>query len=314
MKHKIKTSLLLSAIAIAILHVINKCVAAAATIKNLLNKGNGKYYHWRFGDIYYTKSGTGNPLLLIHHLSPFSSSYEWYEMIRKLSKNHTVYAIDLLGCGRSDKPNMTYTNFLYVQLITDFIKNIIGQKTDVVAAGISSSFVVMACKNDSDLFHKILMINPEKLTKLCSIPGKKSKTVKFLMELPIIGTALYHMLSSKNTIEYQFTEQYIYNPFRLSDKYVNVYYESAHLGGSNGKYLMASLNGGYVNANICKALEEIDNSMLIIGGKNYNDMENTISEYTNCNPAIECDYLNDCKFLPQIETPDTLYNLITVYL
>ena len=50
------------------------------------------------------------------------------KVIDKLAENHAVYALDLLGCGRSEKPKITYTNYLYVQLISDFIKNVIHEK------------------------------------------------------------------------------------------------------------------------------------------------------------------------------------------
>ena len=70
-------------------------------------------------------------------------------MMKKLEKTNTVYTIDLLGCGRSDKPNITYTNYLYVQLIDNFIKDVIKEKTDVVATGSSVSFTVMACNMES---------------------------------------------------------------------------------------------------------------------------------------------------------------------
>ena len=80
------------------------------------------YYHWRFGDIYYTKKGKGSPILLIHDMLPGGSGYEWTRIEDELALEHTVYNLDLPGCGRSEKPGMTYTNFVYVQAICDFIK------------------------------------------------------------------------------------------------------------------------------------------------------------------------------------------------
>lgn len=80
-------------------------------------------------NVYYTKEGTGKPLLLIHDLDTCTSGYEWKQLIPFLSNKYTVYTIDLLGFGRSEKANMTYTNFLYVQLISDFIKSEIGHRT-----------------------------------------------------------------------------------------------------------------------------------------------------------------------------------------
>ena len=68
---------------------------------------------------------------------------------------------DRLGCGRSDKSSITYTNFVYVQMISDFIKKIIGQKTDVITSGFSGSFVTMACHNEKELFNKIMLVNPD---------------------------------------------------------------------------------------------------------------------------------------------------------
>jgi len=314
MKHKIKTTILLTTLAVTILHIINRCIISAATIKNLLLKDIGKFFNWRFGRIFYTKTGSGPPILLIHDLIPYASSYEWNEIIKKLSKDHTVYAIDLLGCGRSDKTNMTYTNFLYVQLITDFVKQVIGQKTDVMATGLSSSFVIMACRNDSELFHKIIMVNPENLTKLNNIPGKRSKVIKFLMDLPIIGTAVYHMIVNKNSLEYLFTEKYLYNPFHMQQKWLHIYYESAHLNESRGKYLLSSITGFYINANINSALKEINNSMVIIAGKKCDNIESIVDNYTAINPAIEVDYIDKVKMIPQLESPDEFYRHLEIFL
>ena len=75
-----------------------------------------------------------------------SSGVEWKKVAAILAEKYTVYTVDLLGCGRSEKPNITYTNFLYVQMLTDFIKHIIGEKADVVATGESAAIAVMACE------------------------------------------------------------------------------------------------------------------------------------------------------------------------
>ena len=125
MKHKIKTFIILSGLTTASIHVINRIQYSLYTVKNYLRYPNNNYYEWRFGKIRYIKKGSGTPILLIHDLTVGSSVYEFNKIIDTLSTNHEVYAIDLLGYGLSDKPNMTYTNYLYVQLIIDFIKNIV---------------------------------------------------------------------------------------------------------------------------------------------------------------------------------------------
>ncbi|MBR6399296.1 MAG: hypothetical protein IKS06_10445 [Lachnospiraceae bacterium] len=70
--------------------------------KNRLESTEGEYFCWKNFKIYYTKSGFGKPVILLHDLKPDASSYEWSRLVDKLAENHRVYVLDLLGCGRSD--------------------------------------------------------------------------------------------------------------------------------------------------------------------------------------------------------------------
>ena len=124
MKKNIKHFFLLTALAAGTIHFVNRFINMTADIKNILKAENGNFYDWKNGQIYYTKRGSGSPLLLIHDLNPVSSSYEWCKVIRKLEKKHTVYTMELLGYRRSAKPYLTYKNYLYVQLVMDFIQNV----------------------------------------------------------------------------------------------------------------------------------------------------------------------------------------------
>ena len=108
-------------------HLINKLIFSTATSKGITDKRINSCYPWKFGNISYSVQGSGKPVLLIHDLSSFSSSYEWDNVIDILAEKHTVYAIDLLGCGNSDKPNLTYTTYMYTQLVADFINNVINK-------------------------------------------------------------------------------------------------------------------------------------------------------------------------------------------
>ena len=172
MKKSTKRMLFITGAAITAIYAYNKYVSCTATKKQLLSKEEGETFSWKNGDIFYTKRGTGSPLLLIHDADPTASSAEWNKIIHKLEKNHTVYAIDLLGCGRSDKPGIEYTNYLYVQLIQSFVKEIIGEKTTVVASNMSAAFTIMANHMDDTLFNKLILINPISLKQLTIIPDR----------------------------------------------------------------------------------------------------------------------------------------------
>ncbi|RKD35342.1 alpha/beta fold hydrolase [Lacrimispora algidixylanolytica] len=311
-KNKLLTLLVLSASAAAATAVINKCIKLSATSKNLLSDTKAHCYKWRFGNIHYTKTGSGKPLLLIHHLSEHGSGYEWNQMINNLKDQYTVYTVDLLGCGRSEKPDLTYTNYLYVQMISDFIKSEIGHRTNVIASGSSSSLAVMACNNAPELFDQIMLINPDSLLLCSQIPNKHSKVYKFILDLPIIGTLLYHIATSKQAIKEEFSTHYFSNPYSVKNSLIDIYYESAHLGESP-KSLYASVTCNYARCNIVNSLKKIDNSIYIVGGEDMENIDDMIREYQRYNPAIETSLIGNSKFLPQLENPTELLRTIQMY-
>lgn len=312
MKHKSKilTPILLTVGAAVGTALLNKYINMSATAKNLLSESRPQTFKWRLGDIHYTKAGSGKPLLLIHDLDYASSSVEWENLISLLKEDYTVYAIDLLGCGRSEKPNLTYTNFLYVQLISDFIKFEIGRRTNVVATGASASIVTMACAYKEELFDQIMFINPESFYSCAQIPGKRAKAYKFLLDTPLIGT--YHIASSKDALKRIFYEKHFYNPYDAQPILIDKYYEAAHLGLAP-KAIFSSTCCNYTKCNISRSLEKINHSIYIIGGGAKSDVNEIINEYTICNPAIESSIIAATKHLPQLEKPAEVYNLIKMF-
>lgn len=313
-KHKLLTTSILFALATGIIYVINRLVFATAVLKNLLKSSADNYYNWRFGKVYYKKKGHGSPVLLIHDLTVYSSAYEWNKVVNELAETHTVYAIDLLGCGRSEKPRITYTNYLYVQLIADFIKNVIGEKADVIASGYSGSFTVLASYTNPEFISKIILINPPSLASLNKVPSKRSKLYKFILEFPIFGTLIYNIKTCQSNIQLLFTEKYLYNPFSVTPEMVDTYYEAAHKSLSNSKFLLSSLVAGYTNNNITHALKEINQSVTIVYCEGETDSEKIAESYTTCNPAIESCMLKHAKHLPQLETPGKFLEILNIYL
>lgn len=314
MNHKSKTILLLAAVTTAALHVINKMQYSLSTKNNFLSDENDFYYEWRFGKIHYTKKGKGTPVLLIHDLSVGSSEYEFKKLAGKLEKNYEVYTLDLLGYGLSDKPNMTYTNFLYVQLITEFIKNVIGKKTSIVASGDSSSIAVMTTHNDSAIINNLILINPQSLYQCNQIPSKQTKALKILIETPIIGTFLFNLLTSKGVFENTFENKYFGNSNNIEETDILTYWESAHKKGYCSKYSFASHAARYMNTNIIHALKEINNSIFILAGANKDDIETTVENYIYYNSAIETIYIKNTKQLPHLELPDEVFSQISTFL
>lgn len=312
-RNKLLTLLLFSTNAALATAFLNKVIKIKATQKNMLAPDlDSFFYSWRLGQVYYTKKGSGKPLLLIHDLNAASGSYEWNQMIPLLTEHYTVYTLDLLGCGRSEKVNTTYTNYLYVQLITDFIKSEIGHRTDVIATGESCSIPIMACSNEPELFHHIMLINPLKLSDFCQMPGKTAKFYKKIVDLPILGTLFYYIAVSKKFIQEDAVENKFYNFSSIDSSWIDLCYEASHTGLSP-KSLYGSQKCNYTKCNINNSLKKVNNSICLVGGKEIKNISTNLEEYKTCNPAIEIFLIPETKYLPQWETPLKLFHLIKTY-
>lgn len=303
MKKNKKILLTLSGLVLTTMHTMNRMEYSACLSKNILPTDNIQSFQWRFGEVKYRKKGTGAPLLLIHDLTPGSSSYEFSHVEDALAQTNTVYTIDLLGYGQSDKPNMTYTNYLYVQLITDFVKKVIGKKTSIVATGSSAVSSIMAVHNDAEYVDKLILIHPQDLYEGNQIPSTQLRLLKLFIDFPIIGTFIYYLHTNRASFQTQFRYEYFCHPTVDMDTIIEAYTESAHIGFHRGKYAYSSYLAKYGNSNCISALKNINNSILMISGAKSTLSETNEGNYIYFNRSIETVRIANSKNLPQLENP-----------
>lgn len=105
----------------------------------------GTYWQWRGQSIYYVRAGERQPqrppLLLVHGFG--ASTDHWRKNIAELCNDFEVWAIDLLGFGRSAKPNWQYSGDLWRDQLYEFITQVINQP--VILAGNSLGGYVCLC-------------------------------------------------------------------------------------------------------------------------------------------------------------------------
>lgn len=312
-RNKLLTLLLLSTGAAASIAAINKAIRFFALKNPTLAKPDSLSFQWRLGNISYTKCGAGKPLLLIHDTQSVSGKHEWQSMVELLKSDYTVYSVDLLGCGCSEKPNITYTNYLYVQLISDFIKSEIGHRTSVLAVGESCAIPLMACANNPELFDRLLLLNPLSLVDYSMIPGKFAKTYKFLIDAPLLGTLIYNIAVSRRNLCKNLKTLISRDSFSGKQALLDAWHEASHLG-AYPKALYVSRCCNYTKCNVVRALAKTDNSICLIGGSEIPQIQARLEEYKTYNPAVEIAYVPDTKELPHLERPGKLAEIINTYL
>jgi haloalkane dehalogenase len=70
--------------------------------------------------MHYSEVGIGDPILLIHG-NP-TSSYLWRNVVPHIAQQGRVIAVDLIGMGYSDKPNIDYTYGEHFEYLVGFIE------------------------------------------------------------------------------------------------------------------------------------------------------------------------------------------------
>ena len=143
----------------------------------------GTYWQWRGQSIYYVRAGERQPgrppLLLIHGFG--ASTDHWRKNISGLCEDFEVWAIDLLGFGRSAKPEWQYGGDLWRDQLYDFITQVICQP--VVLAGNSlggySALCVASQRPDAAL--GLVLLNsagPFTNTKVPTEPNPMQKVMR----------------------------------------------------------------------------------------------------------------------------------------
>jgi pimeloyl-ACP methyl ester carboxylesterase len=91
---------------------------------------------WRINHTHIINAESTVPVILIHGFG--GSIGHWRQNISEIAKHHNVYAIDLLGFGASDKPEVPYSVELWVEQIYDFWKEYVNVPAVLVGNSIGS--------------------------------------------------------------------------------------------------------------------------------------------------------------------------------
>jgi pimeloyl-ACP methyl ester carboxylesterase len=265
-KKVITTGLVLGG-TIGTLALINAVTETMAGELDTVLTGEERRYPWKYGDMFYKVKGAreSKPLVLIHSFAPGASSYEWRRNIDALSEQFRVYAIDLLGFGLSDHPAIDYDGELYTDLLSDFIREVVGKPAVVVAHGLPSAYVVAVAYRRPQLFERVVLVAPPTSIVQEVYPGALNTVQRAALRLPVIGQFVYNILTTRQAIRGYYDAQGFHNPGLITDELVEYIYTSAHQPDS--RYAPASFLSGELNLDIHEALARLQVPLTAVWGR-----------------------------------------------
>ncbi len=269
--------------------------------------GEVRYYPTPDGDVFYKKRGDGPPLLLVHAVGAGCSSFEWKDVFEALSERYTVYALDLLGFGKSDKPSLDYTDATFIDLIENFCRDVIGVgggkgETDVIATSLSAAYVIALSERDPLLFRRLVLVCPAGIEELASPLHLGSPVVRGVFKAPVLGATLYNAIASKQGIRTYLTARTYADPTKVTSDVVDAYYTAAHQPG--GDAVLPSFVSGYLNTNVAEAFKGVVDLPLIVWGRQAVESPIAHAEaFLQANPNAKLEVIEDAGMLPHTEQP-----------
>lgn len=185
--------------------------------------------------IAYQKQGDqGIPVILIHGFG--AGTFHWRKNIPDLASNAQVYAIDLLGFGKSDKPSpnieANYTFETWGQQILDFCREVVGGPALLVGNSIGCIAAMQAAVDGPEWIKGVALLN----CSLRLLHDRKRATQPFykqfapllqnILQYKPIGNWFFNQIAQPKTVKKVLLQAYKRSE-SVTDELVNYLLEPA---------------------------------------------------------------------------------------
>jgi 4,5:9,10-diseco-3-hydroxy-5,9,17-trioxoandrosta-1(10),2-diene-4-oate hydrolase len=259
---------------------------------------------------YWVQGSQGSTVILIHGIGAAIDS--WVSNIEALSQKHRVYAIDLVGFGRSDKPSVDYSLPFFAQFVKDFMEAQNIDRASLVGWSLGGG-VSMQCAIQF----------PEKLDKLILLDsmgfGRETHLMFRLSSIPWIGKILSRP-TKKGTA--RLLKECVFDHTLITDEIVDLYYQFAALPGGHAAWLAtlcSNASFGGIKKEVIQAFQDNLGTMtiptLIIWGKQDRVLpakHASIAESWIPNARVHL--IDDCGHCPQMEHPEEFNTQVLAFL
>jgi pimeloyl-ACP methyl ester carboxylesterase len=270
-------------------------------------------YRWRGFDVAYTEAGDPDDpdLVLVHGVNAAGSSAEFARIVEDLAGEYHVLAPDLPGFGLSDRPPLMYSPSLYETFVGEFVRDLADDPI-LVASGLSGAYVASALAeaegegegDDERRVSELVLISPTADT----IPGRRV-WLRSLVRSPVVGEALFNLLTSKPAIRYFEADHGLYDTDLADDSYVEYRWQLAHQPGA--RYAPASFLSGFLDPDVDleATLADLAVPITIVWGR---EGMRPVEEGRALADAADARFVvfDDAILLPHYEHPDDFVDVV----
>ncbi|QSJ20817.1 alpha/beta fold hydrolase [Nostoc sp. UHCC 0702] len=191
--------------------------------------GNQRDWVWRGWQTRYTyirpvkDQQKTTPLILLHGFG--ASIGHWRHNLEVLGEYHTIYALDMLGFGASEKAPINYSIELWVEQVYDFWKAFIRQPVVLVGNSNGSLISLAAASAHPDMVQGIVMMSlPDPSLEQEAIPAVLRPVVtaiKNIVASPIFLKPVFHFVRRPGILRRWASLAYA-NPEAVTDELIEI--------------------------------------------------------------------------------------------
>lgn len=275
--------------------------------------GEAHFFRWKHGRVFYKTAGAENPglpLVFIHGVGAGASSFMWRKNFDDLARDFRVYALDLLGFGFSDKPAAaSYSADLYVELITDFIREVSGYPANVIASSLGAAYAIRVADEHPELINSLVLNGPAGADALNRRPGMAGAAFYGLLQSPVLGTSFYNVMASERSIRDYARDNLFYDHRRVTDRLVANLYATSHQSGA--QHAIAAFLSGYLNTDTQSPFSRLTQPIVLVWGKQ--DATTPLGKglsLQELNPRARLEVFDYCRMMPEQEQPEKFNALV----
>ncbi len=242
--------------------------------------GNQRDWVWRGWQTRYTyirpQHRVGNdcakslPLMLLHGFG--ASIGHWRHNLEVLGEQHTVYALDILGFGASEKATANYSVHLWVEQVYDFWKAFIRKPVILVGNSIGSLISLAAATKYPEMVVGLVMMSlPDPDIEKEAIPAflyPLVAKIKSFVANPLLIKPLFYLLRQPSVLRRGVTLAYA-NPKAVTEELIDIFAKPPQDRGSARAFtaLVKARNNPYYSPKVKNLLSNLTVPTLLIWGE-----------------------------------------------
>ncbi len=259
----------------------------------------------------FTKS---HPLMLLHGFG--ASIGHWRHNLEILGDRHTVYALDMLGFGASEKAPANYSVDLWVEQAYDFWKAFIRKPVILIGNSLGSLVCAAAAAKYPEMVEGVVMMSlPDPNIEKEAVPAflyPLVATIKGIVANPLLIKSVFYFIRRPNMLRRGATLAYG-SPEAVTEELIEILSKPTQDRGAANALtaLVKSQNNPDYSPNIKKILSTITTPMLLIWGDKDKIIPYALaSKFLRHNENIQLLTLKNIGHCPHDECPQQVNQAI----